>query len=207
MYNKTMRPTQPTKKFSIELEKFMKAKKNRTIHEIESFFGEKSLAITILILMAVPALPIPTGGITHIFEIIAFLMAAQITINRTKIWLPKRLSAHHIKTSDSKTLTGLLKFIRFFERFSKKRYYYILKSPVRHFFTGLLMMVLIAFAFFSPPFSGLDTLPSLGTVIIALGIILEDFLLVVIGSAIGLIGSFLTVVLGDIIIKFFRNFI
>lgn len=48
----------------------------------------------------------------------------------------------------------------------------------------------------SPPFSGLDTLPALGAVAIALGIILEDLLVVAIGVALGAAGWVLLATLG-----------
>ena len=53
-----------------------------------------------------------------------------------------------------------------------------------------------ASAFFAPPFSGLDTLPALGVVIISLGVLLEDFLIVAVGLAIGLGGILVEVLLG-----------
>ncbi len=41
---------------------------------------------------------------------------------------------------------------------------------------------------FAPPFSGLDTPPSLGVVLLSLGVLLEDFLVVVVAVAIGAAG-------------------
>ena len=57
-------------------------------------------------------------------------------------------------------------------------------------FLRILGVVIIAFtlgAFVAPPFSGLDTLPALGVVTIALSIILEDVVVLAIGVFIGLI--------------------
>jgi hypothetical protein len=51
-------------------------------------------------------------------------------------------------------------------------------------------------AFFAPPFSGLDTLPALGVVIISLGFLLEDALIAVAGVAIGIVGVILELALG-----------
>jgi hypothetical protein len=50
-------------------------------------------------------------------------------------------------------------------------------------------------AFFAPPFTGLDTLPSLGVVLLSLGVLLEDFV-VVLGLVVGATGIVLTVVVG-----------
>ena len=46
-------------------------------------FEEKSFAIVFVLLLGVPALPLPTGGATHVFEVIAVLLAAQLIAGRT----------------------------------------------------------------------------------------------------------------------------
>ena len=56
-------------------------------------------------------------------------------------------------------------------------------------------------AFAAPPFTGLDTLPSLGVVLLSLAVLLEDFLIAVIAIAIGIGGVILEVVLGKAAIK------
>ncbi len=45
------------------------------------------------------------------------------------------------------------------------------------------------FAFVAPPFTGLDTLPSLGVVLISLGVLLDDALLALIGLVVGAVGA------------------
>jgi hypothetical protein len=59
--------------------------------------------------------------------------------------------------------------------------------------------LIIAFtigAAIAPPFSGLDTLPALGVVVIALSIILEDIVVLAIGFVIGTGGIVLIITLG-----------
>jgi hypothetical protein len=51
-------------------------------------------------------------------------------------------------------------------------------------------------AFLAPPFTGLDTLPALGVVIISLGVLLEDVRLGIAGTVIGALGIVLAIVLG-----------
>ena len=48
----------------------------------------------------------------------------------------------------------------------------------------------------APPFSGLDTLPALGAVIVCLAVILEDIAIYVAGTAVGLGGIALIVTIG-----------
>jgi hypothetical protein len=52
-------------------------------------------------------------------------------------------------------------------------------------------------AFVAPPFSGLDTLPSLGVVFLSLGVLLEDIIVVVLGIVFGVAGIALEIVLGS----------
>jgi hypothetical protein len=49
-------------------------------------FGRKSFAFVFVLLLAVPALPLPTGGATHVFEIVAVLLAGQLIAGREEIW-------------------------------------------------------------------------------------------------------------------------
>ena len=43
-----------------------------------------------MILLGVPALPLPTGGVTHVFEVVSVLLAAQLVVGRDEIWLPQK---------------------------------------------------------------------------------------------------------------------
>ena len=55
-----------------------------------------------------------------------------------------------------------------------------------------------AAAFLAPPFSGLDTLPALGVVLVALGVLLEDALIACAGVILAVVGVALEVVLGAV---------
>jgi hypothetical protein len=48
-----------------------------------------------VLLLGVPALPLPTGGATHVFEIIAVLLALELIVGREEIWLPRRHTQPH----------------------------------------------------------------------------------------------------------------
>lgn len=61
---------------------------------------------------------------------------------------------------------------------------------------GLLVIGGSVGAFFAPPFTGLDTPPSLGVVTLSLGVALEDFLVVVAALLIGVGGMTLEITVG-----------
>jgi hypothetical protein len=54
----------------------------------------------------------------------------------------------------------------------------------------------------APPFAGLDTLPALGVVVIALSLILEDVVITIVGTVIGLAGIAVEVALGSAVLHF-----
>ncbi len=75
-------------RFSDKLETWLNSKSPKTLGSISDTFAEKAFAVSILLLMALPALPIPTGGITHVFETAAIILASQLVIGRKTFWLP-----------------------------------------------------------------------------------------------------------------------
>ena len=54
--------------FSGEMERWLAEDKPKTIGSLTDIIGEKSLALVLMLLLFPSALPIPTGGVTHILE-------------------------------------------------------------------------------------------------------------------------------------------
>jgi hypothetical protein len=146
----------------------------------------------------VPALPLPTGGATHVFEIIAVLLAGQLIAGRTRIWLPERWRRLELAgPRQQRFIGGLMKMIRRLERFSRPRGRLLFDHRLSNIVFGLLVIAGCAGAFFAPPFTGLDTLPALGVVLLSLGVLLEDIAVVVLGAVVGAAGVALEIVLGS----------
>jgi hypothetical protein len=182
---------------SRELERWLQSDGEKTLGSLVELFEEKSFAIIFVLLLGVPALPLPTGGATHVFEIIAVVLAAQLIAGRTQIWLPQRWCAMELAgPRQQRFVAGLMKLIRRLERFSRPRLRFLFDHRVSNIVFGVLVIAGCAGAFFAPPFTGLDTLPALGVVLISLGVLLEDFLVVVLGLAVGAAGVLLEIVLG-----------
>lgn len=182
---------------SDDLERWLQSDGEKTVGGLIDVFGEKSFALLFVVLLGVPALPLPTGGATHVFEIIAALLALQLIFNREEIWLPQRWRNVELAgEKQQKFITGLMKLIRRLEKLSRPRLRFLFHHRLSHVVFGLLTLGGTAGAFFAPPFTGLDTLPALGVVFVSLGVLLEDFLVLIIGIAIGTGGVVLEVVLG-----------
>jgi hypothetical protein len=95
----------------------------------------------------------------------------------------------------------LLRRIRSLERFSRPRGRWLFGHRLSGSVFGIVVLGLALTAFLAPPFSGLDTLPSLGVVVLALGYLLADILLVLAGAAIGALGVISVIFLGSIAVK------
>ena len=77
-------------KVSAELARWLAGDGEKTLGSLIELFEQKSFAIVFVLLLGVPALPLPTGGATHVFEIIAMLLALELLVGRAQIWLPER---------------------------------------------------------------------------------------------------------------------
>jgi hypothetical protein len=195
-------------KFSDELEAWLKDDSPKTLGALGEVFAEKSFAVTILLLMFVPALPAPTGGITHVFEVIVVLLSLQMIIGRREIWLPQRWQRRELGAlTTGKALPFIVRRVRTFERISRPRWAHLLEMRMMVHFFGLVFLTFAVGALLAPPFSGLDTLPALGAVVVALGIILEDVLIVGIGGVIGLGGVALILTVGATLVRIIKDWI
>ena len=193
-------PEQPSpgpRKVSDELDRWLKSDGDKTLGSLVELFEEKSFAILFVLLLGVPALPLPTGGATHVFEIIAMLLALELIVGRQTIWLPKRWCELELAGErQQRFIAGLMKMIRRLERISRPRLTFLFDHRLSNIVFGALVIGGSLGAFLAPPFTGLDTLPALGVVLISLGVLLEDVLVVVVGVAVAAAGVVLEIVLG-----------
>ena len=187
---------------STELERWLQSEGEKTLGSLVELFEEKSFAILFVLLLGVPALPLPTGGATHVFEIIAILLALQLIAGRDRIWLPERWCRLELAGERQRRfIAGLMRMIRRLERLSRPRLTFLFDHRLSNIVFGVLVIAGCAGAFLAPPFTGLDTLPALGVVLLSLGVLLEDFLIVVLGIVVGAAGVLLEIALGKAAIK------
>jgi hypothetical protein len=189
--------------FSEELEGWLRSPGKKTLGDLLEVFDEKSFAMALLVLMLPSALPIPTGGVTHLFELVSMLLALEMIVGRRSVWLPARLRRHELgPLTTDKAIPFIARRVRWFERFARPRLSRLLQQRVALSLLGVVILVFTVGAFVALPFSGLDTLPSLGVVVIALSLILEDALVTLIGIVIGAAGVALVVALGSAVLHF-----
>jgi len=193
----------PPSKVSEQIACWLASDGAKTLGGLVDMFAEKSFALVFILLLAVPALPLPTGGATHVFEIIAVLVALQLVVGRDRIWLPRRWRRVDLGAEGGRKrfIGGLMKVIRWVERFSRPRFSFLFDHAASNTVFGVLVIAGCVAAFAAPPFTGLDTLPSLGVVLLSLGVLLEDVLVVVLALGVGLGGVLLELVLGKAAIQ------
>jgi hypothetical protein len=184
-------------KLSDQLEQWLHRDGEKTLSSLIQTFGDKSFAVILMVLLGVPALPLPTGGVTHVFEVIALLVAFQLIAGRHEVWLPRRWRRLELAgPREQRFIAGLMRLIRRLERHSRPRLTFVFRARLTDIVFGLLAMTGTIGAFLAPPFSGLDTLPALGVVVLSLSVLLEDALIGAVGILLEVTGVVLELALG-----------
>src|SRR6476661_10389886 len=111
---------------SDQLEGWLDGDEASTLGGLADVFEEKSFALLFILLLGVSALPLPTGGATHVFEIVAMLLAVELIAGREHIWLPERWRRLRLAgPKQQRFINRLMKTIRWLERFSRPRASYL----------------------------------------------------------------------------------
>jgi hypothetical protein len=132
-----------------------------------------------------------------VFEVIAMLLSLELIIGREDVWLPQRWRRLELGGKrQQRFLHAMLRMIRRLEKVSRPRLRFLFGHRLSNVAFGVLVIGGALGAFLAPPFTGLDTLPALGVVLLSLAVLLEDFLLVVAGLIVGAAGVVLEIVLG-----------
>jgi hypothetical protein len=193
---------------SDRLEEWLADDNPKTIGGLLDHFGPQAFAIGFVLLLAPSALPIPTGGVTHVFDVMAVLLAVQLVLGRAEPWLPERLKHRELKSLQSERVRAkLVKPIDKVEKLARPRFERTLHSRPGRVGFGVLVVVFTVAAFVAPPFSGLDTLPGMGVVVLSLGMLFGDAVIVLIGVALGAGGIGLMVALAGAIKAGFGHFV
>jgi hypothetical protein len=194
------------KPFSDQLERWLRSDEPKTLGSMSTVFAERSFAAMILLLMILPATPLPTGGVTHVFEAITVLLGLQMVVGRRTIWLPARLARRSLgATTTDKAIPFIVKRVRQVERLSRPRGVRLFENGIVYRLIGVVVIAFAIAAAFAPPFTGLDTLPALGAVVVALSMIVDDVVVLAVGVAIGTGGIVLIVTVGAALYRFVKS--
>lgn len=127
-------------------------------------------------------------------------------MGRTNLWLPRRLRERELGPAlAGRALPFLLRRVRWLERHARPRGAALFGNRWFLRLLGAVVIALAVAAALAPPFSGLDTLPALGAVLIGLAILLEDVVVLGVGVVIGTGGIALIVTVGTALARLLRD--
>jgi hypothetical protein len=149
-----------------------------SLKEMVEAFGERGFGAIILMLSLMALIPWPPGG-KAVFAVPIILIAAELALQRDKVWLPRWLlkatvSRAHYQSASQKILPRL----RQVERLTRPRYP-VLTGEAADVVVGLICILLALMMALPVPFG--DALPGLTLAIFGLGIIQRDGAFVIAG--------------------------
>lgn len=157
--------------------------KGLSIREITLAVGEKGFGLLLMVLALPSALPIPAPGYSTPFGIVITLVALQMIVGRTTVWLPRRLGDIRIKPSLAKTMLGTAsKFLHKIERFIRPRQLWI-RGRAGQAALGLVVVCMACLMILPIPLT--NTAPAMVIFLIGVGLSEEDGLLAMGAFALG----------------------
>lgn len=193
-------------KLSDKLERWLKTDSTPTLIEFNKEFSEEGMALLILILIAPSALPVPTGGITHLFQVLVLIIALQILMARKYLWIPKRMYGIRLDGKfKNLVMPKLIKFIKKIEPSHNSPKFKPANNGKLDAASALMIMAFTLGAFFAPPFSMLDTLPSMAVIFMALSLISRAKKPFIFGTLIGALGLVLEIFFSAVVIELVKR--
>ena len=143
--------------------------------------------------------------IPSVSALIAFVLAGAASAAPVKYQIDPEhtypsFSADHmggLSTFTGKFLPAAMKRVRQAERIARRRWARLLENRLALALLGVVLLAFVVGAFVAPPFTGLDTLPSLGVVVVSLGLVFRDGMIVAVGIVVGIAGVALEIALGS----------
>lgn len=162
------------------------ASENLSLREMVEAFGERGFGAVILMLALMALFPWPPGG-KAVFSVPIILIAAELALQREKVWLPRwMLNLSVSRESYRTTAAKVLPRLRRVERLTRPRWP-VMTGEAADVIIGVICILLALMMALPVPFG--DALPGLTLALFGLGIIQRD-------GAFILAGFFGTVVCG-----------
>lgn len=161
-----------------------------SVDQLVNDLKERGFGILFIIFCAIPALPIPAQGIATILAIPVILLAVQLIVGKNEIWLPKFIRKKSVGSSKINKVTKVaLPLMKKFEYLSNPRLKFM-TSPFMERIIGVFILCCSISMALPIPFS--NTVPSIGIVIMSLGMMEKDGLAIIGGMLIGIAGITIT---------------
>ncbi|MCH2037048.1 MAG: exopolysaccharide biosynthesis protein [Rickettsiales bacterium] len=161
-----------------------------SVDQLVNDLKERGFGILFIIFCAIPALPIPAQGIATILALPVMLLALQLIIGKDEIWLPQFIRKKSVGSGKVIKVTRMaLPLMKRFEYLSRPRLLFMTRPLMERIIGVFVLLSSISMAM-PIPFS--NTIPSIGIVIMSLGMIEKDGLAIMGGMMIGITGVVIT---------------
>lgn len=162
-----------------------------TLGSLVAALHEGGFGLVLIILAAPLALPVPALGIAQIMALPILWTSIQLFLGRDTLWLPK---SWENKPINHKSLVGVIDkiqpWLHRLEYLIKPRIEFLSSNNGKRFIGFVCIICSISIAI-PVPFS--NTVPSMGVVLMAIGLLERDGILQILGAVIGLIGIALVI--------------
>ncbi len=171
-------------------EQLIESKDPITIKEITDFFADRGVAALLFVFGAPMCVPIPMlPGVAVIFSIPLLFLSGLMVGGVIRPWLPraianKKLSRKYV----GKAIELAMPWLEKIERYSRPRYKWML-SNIMYRISGLVIAIFAISIMFPLPLS--NTIPGIAMVVMAVGKIMHDGLMILLGAIFGLIFCFI----------------
>jgi hypothetical protein len=159
-----------------------------TVAQILEEFHERGFGFFLFVAALPPALPLPGFGISAVFALPLILLTVQQILGFHTVWVPASLKQKTLsRDSIHKIIDLSLPYVLKGEGFIKPRLGFLTQGVYSHMIgvLGLIMALCSAV-----PLPLMNTVPTLGIAIMAIGVMMRDGLAVIAGALVGTIWSF-----------------
>ena len=163
--------------------------KGLSVRELTQAVGEKGFGLVLIVLALPSALPVPAPGYSTPFGIAIALIASQMILGRSNLWLPDRLARMRIKPKPAKAMLGTAsRFLKKIERFIRPRHLWI-RGRLGQMSLALLVTCMACLMILPIPLT--NTAPAMVIFMIGVGLAEEDGLLAIAAFAVGCLAAIL----------------
>jgi len=157
-----------------------------TLGEIIETLREGGFALLLIVFSLPTALPLPAVGVATVLAIPTLFISFQLTLGFRSLWLPERLAKKHLNMKTLKKAINVINpRLEKLEHFLKPRIFF-LSTKLGHKIIGLTCVFLALLVALPFPFT--NTIPSMGIVIMSIGLLERDGFAIIGGMLVGAIG-------------------
>jgi hypothetical protein len=159
-----------------------------SLRQLLELIGEQGLLLFCMVLMIPFLLPVSIPGVSTVFSVVVIFIGIGVALNRVP-WLPSRLLNHAVATENLIPALGKgANLVKWADRFIRPRMLVLTHGNTVNRFNGIMLIfagILLIFPFGLIPFS--NTLPALGVLLLAAGMLQRDGLFIVLGYVFNLL--------------------